>query len=115
MNIHNFYDPADYPMTIRSQFERMSADVEFDRIDKDDLLNQLEELQREADDQVELAIRASDEMEKLEDATGGLDTFIARVELVIRELEWTEPDNETVLDLRTALRGFHNGEELMFA
>jgi hypothetical protein len=64
---------------------------------------------------VEIAILHDETIETELDENEVGQTFLARVELVVRELEWSDPDGQSVRDLQDAVRGFFDDDVVVFA
>ena len=107
-----YYEPSAAAMDLR---ETIQKTVVTDEADIDRVLSELEE---QADELVQTCIHFEDTA--YEDQEKSIDpeqaeTLTTRIELVVRDLQWNDPDSTTLRDLTDALRGFDKGEVVTFA
>lgn len=108
---------TDWARDQRDDLTGLQADIELERFGSDptpEIYDRIVDLVHDSITMVEVAILHDDTLEdELEDNEVG-QTFLARIELVIRELEWSDADGQTVRDLRDAVNGYANDDVVVF-
>ena len=92
------------------------ADIELEKvIDLHQVDDRLSTIYTAIDRAIESGEDADDAIEAVTDQADIVVGFVQRIEVVIRELQWTDPDSTVLRDLTSALRGYDKGEVVAYA
>ncbi len=109
---------TDWARDQRDDLTGLQADIQLERFDTDPIpaiYDRITDLVADSIRMVEVAILHDEEIgDELDNNDVGR-TFLTRINLVIRELEWTDPDGDILRDLEDAVRGRADGDVVVFA
>ena len=109
---------TDWARDQRNDLTGLQADIELERFGTDptsQIYERVTELVEDSIRMVEVAILNDETIGDAIDSTEVQDTFLTRIERVVRDLYWSDPDGDIVRDLEDAVRGLADGEEVVFA
>jgi len=109
---------TDWARDQRNNLTGLQADIELERFGTDptsQIYERVTELVEDSIRMVEVAILHDETIGDAIDSTEVQDTFLTRIERVVNDLQWTDPDGDLVRDLEDAMRGLADDEVVVFA
>ena len=111
---------TDWARDQRDDLTELLADIELERFGPSetdtiaDIHKVITNLVKDSIRMVEVAILHDETIEEELSDHESAGTFVTRIEIVARELEWSDPDGRTLRDLGDAVRGFYDNEIEVF-
>lgn len=109
---------TDWARDQRNDLTGLQADIELERFGSDptsQIYERVTELVEDSVRMVEVAILHDETLGDKLDSTEVQDTFLTRIERVVRDLYWSDPDGAIVRDLEDAVRGLSDDEVVVLA
>lgn len=109
---------TDWARDQRNDLTGLQADIELERFGTDPTSGIYEAVVSLVEDSVrmvEVAILHDETIGDKLDNDEAKDTFLTRIERVIRDLQWSDPDGDLVRNLEDAVRGLGDDEVVVFA
>ncbi len=109
---------TDWARDQRNDLTGLQADIELERFGSDPTSGIYDAVTNLVADSIRMVEMAVIHDEVIEDQllnSDARETFLTRIERVVRDLQWSDPDGDLVRDLEDALRGLADDEVVVFA
>ena len=109
---------TDWARDQRNDLTGLQADIELERFGSEptsSIYERITELVEDSIRMVEVAILHDETIGDELDSNEAQDTFLTRIERVVHDLQWSDPDGDLVRDLEDAVRGLADDEVVVFA